>query len=178
MERAREERKSDPKTAPEFTPLAVAAKAPHPDRVLDGIPPDTRVVIAGVTWEFYASLISAVRNGASCRIAFDGKDIELMTVGPFHDLLKTYVDAFVGIVAEELAIDWQSVGSTTWKRKKIKRGVESDLCYYFYPAKINACCRVRRAAVEQRQAITRTRTSRSRLTCRRRRLTGRESTRR
>ncbi len=121
--------------------MTVAAKAPHPDRVLDGIPPDTRVVIAGVPWEFYASLVGAVRKGASCRIAFDGKDIELMTVGPFHDLLKTYIDAFVSIVAEELTIDCQSVGSTTWKRKKIKRGVESDLCYYFDPAKINACSR-------------------------------------
>jgi hypothetical protein len=69
--------------------MTVAAKAPHPDRVLDGIPPDTRVVIAGVPWEFYASLVGAVREGASCRIAFDGKDIELMTIGPFHDLLKS-----------------------------------------------------------------------------------------
>jgi Uma2 family endonuclease len=48
-------------------------------------------------------------------------------------------DAFVGIVAEELTIDCQSVGSTTWKRKRVKRGVESDLCYYFDPAKITAC---------------------------------------
>jgi Uma2 family endonuclease len=119
--------------------MTVAAKAPNPDRALDGIPPDTRVVIAGVPWEFYASLVGAVREGASCRIAFDGTDIELMTVGPFHDLLKSYIDAFVAIVAEELAIDCQSVGSTIWKRKKIKRGVESDLCYYFDPAKFTAC---------------------------------------
>ena len=101
--------------------------------MLDGIPPDTRVVIADVTWEFYASLVGAAREDASCRIAFDGKDIELITIGPFHDLLKTYIDVIIGIVAEELAIDCQSVGSTTWKRKKIKRGVESDLCYYFDP---------------------------------------------
>ena len=48
--------------------LTVAAKAPHPDRVLDGIPPDTRVVIAGVTWAFYAAAkINACSRSAARR---------------------------------------------------------------------------------------------------------------
>ena len=30
------------------------------------------------------------------------------------------------------------MGSTTWKRKKLKRAIESDICYYFDPAKLAA----------------------------------------
>jgi Uma2 family endonuclease len=114
------------------------AHKPRPRRLLDGVPPDTRVVIADVTWDVYESFVDAVREGENCHVAFDGKDIELMTVGPFHESLKSLVDTFVAIVAAELEIERQPLGQTTWMRKKVKRGVESDLCYYFDVAKLAA----------------------------------------
>ena len=49
--------------------------------MLDGLPPDTRVVIADVTWDDYERLAGAIREGEHCRIAFDGTDIEMMTLG-------------------------------------------------------------------------------------------------
>ncbi len=115
------------------------ARKPRARRLLDGVPPDTRVVIHDVTWDVYESLVDSIGEGENCRLAFDGKDIEMMSIGPFHDLLKSRMDAFIAIVAGELAIEREVVGSTTWKRKKVKRGIESDLSYYFDPAKIVAC---------------------------------------
>ncbi len=119
--------------------MSIAAKVPSPRRMLDGVPSDTRVVIAGVTWEFYDRFSRAVRDGDNCRIAFDGKDIEMMTLGPLHERYKTRLDTFISIVADELAIKYQPQGSTTWKHKNIKRGVEPDLCFYFDSAKLLAC---------------------------------------
>jgi hypothetical protein len=40
---------------------------------------------------------------------------------------------FVKLVAEELTIDLRGMRSTTWKRKKLKRGIEADLSYYLDP---------------------------------------------
>jgi hypothetical protein len=37
---------------------------------------------------------------------------------------------------EELKIECIPMGSTTWKREQVKRGIESDQCYYFDPAKM------------------------------------------
>jgi hypothetical protein len=37
------------------------------------------------------------------------------------------VASLIAIVAGELAIEREAVGSTTWKRKKVRRGIESDL---------------------------------------------------
>jgi len=110
-----------------------------PRRILEGVPPDTRVVIADVTWEFYDRLSRAVSHGDNCRVAFDGKDIEMMTLGPLHERYKTRFDTFIAIVADELRIEYQPQGSTTWKRKKVKRGVEPDSWYYFDPEKLLAC---------------------------------------
>jgi Uma2 family endonuclease len=114
-------------------------RKPRLKHLLDGIPPDTRVVIMDVTWDVYESFVDGISEGENCRVAFDGKDIEMMSIGPFHDLLKSRIDAFIAVVAGELAIEREAVGSTTWKRKNVKRGIESDLSYYFDLEKIAAC---------------------------------------
>jgi Uma2 family endonuclease len=114
------------------------ARKPRPRRMLDGLPPDTRVVIADVTWEFYENFVDAIADGENLRVAFDGKDIEMLTLGPFHESLGAIVAVFIATIATELGVEHQAVGSTTWKRKKVKRGVESDLCYYFDPVKLAA----------------------------------------
>lgn len=54
------------------------------------------------------------------RIAFDGKDIEMMTLGPFHERQKSLLDWFIMVVAGKLRIERQPMGSTTWKRQKLK----------------------------------------------------------
>jgi Uma2 family endonuclease len=122
------------------------ARTPRPSHLLDGVPPDTRVVIADVTWDVYESFVDAVREEDNCRVAFDGKDIEIMTLGPLHETLKGRLDAFIAMVAAELNIEREPLGQTTWKRPKAKRGVESDLCYYFDRAKLAAHA----AAVERK----------------------------
>jgi Uma2 family endonuclease len=114
------------------------ARPPRPRRLLEGFPPDTRIVVAGVTWEDYDRFSRAVREGENCRVAFDGNDIELMVLGPLHESLRAIVNAFIATIAEELSVEHQAVRSTTWKRKKVKRGIESDMSYYFDAAKLAA----------------------------------------
>jgi Uma2 family endonuclease len=102
------------------------------------LPPETRVVIADATWSDYARLLNAVAEGENRRVAYDGKDVELMNVGPVHDSYSEILGLFVNLVAEELGIDLSGTRSTAWKRRKLKRGIEADLSYYFDPAKVVA----------------------------------------
>jgi Uma2 family endonuclease len=104
--------------------------------LLDSFPPDTRVVVAGVTWDDYEGLVEALGESGNYRVAFDGKDIEMMTLGPFHERQKAGLELFITIVAGELKIRRQPMGSATWRRKTLERSIESDLCYYFDPAKL------------------------------------------
>jgi Uma2 family endonuclease len=116
----------------------VHCQDPRPSRLLEGFPPDTRIVVAGVTWEDYERFSRAVLEGDNCRVAFDGKDIELIVFGPFHESLRAIADALIAIVARELGIEHRAVGSTTWKRKNLKRGIESNVSYYFDTSKLAA----------------------------------------
>jgi Uma2 family endonuclease len=92
---------------------------------LDGLPPNKRVLVIDATWDEYEKPFEQIGDTRNCRIAFDGKDIEMMTLGPFHERQKSLLDWFVMIVASELKIERQPMGSTTWKRKKLKRAIES-----------------------------------------------------
>jgi len=68
---------------------------PQPRRPLNGFPPDTRVTISHVTWEDYERFCDVTREGENLRIAFDGKDIEILTTGPYHKTLKGRLDALL-----------------------------------------------------------------------------------
>jgi Uma2 family endonuclease len=116
--------------------MTIATKIPNPARMLVGLPPDTRVVIGDVSWEFYDRFSDRVRKGDNCRVAYDGKDVEIMSIGPLHDWIMSLLTVFVEIISEELKIECIPMGSTTWKRGQVKRGIESDQCYYFDPAKM------------------------------------------
>ena len=70
-------------------------RKPRPRRMLDGFPPDTRLVIAEVTWDDYERFVDSIDEGEICRVAYDGKDIEMMTLGPWHESEKSLLEAFI-----------------------------------------------------------------------------------
>ena len=92
------------------------------------IPAEERGVMRGASWNFYDRLTDAISERLSVRIAFDGKDVEIMVVGPVHEGHEGRLGIFVGEVCEGLDLDFHGLGSTTWKRQELERGIEADLC--------------------------------------------------
>ncbi len=123
-------------TATESPEAIEVGEALNPRCMLEGLGPDTRVVVANVAWDVYERIVDSVREGENFRIAYDGKDIEMMSIGVYHDSVKSRMDAFIGIVAGELSVDHEAIGSATWKRKNVERGIEPDLSYYFEAVKL------------------------------------------
>jgi Uma2 family endonuclease len=97
---------------------------------------EQRIVIRGLSWDLYDRLSDAVGEGQHVSLAYDGKDLELMTTGPIHEVYKELFGWFVRFMTSELRIRCSGLGETTWKRPAIARGLEADQCYYFTPEKI------------------------------------------
>jgi Uma2 family endonuclease len=95
---------------------------------------DERGAIRDVSWKFYDRLSDAIETG-SIRLAYDGKDIEIMTLGPAHEGISGLLRQFLDLVVDGLEIDCLALGATTWKRPELDRGIEADQCYLFDPAK-------------------------------------------
>jgi Uma2 family endonuclease len=131
--------------APSAGAAAPSPGAAAPSPIFDPVPGHQRIVIRGVDWDLYDRLSEAIGEDQHVRLAYDGKDLELMTSGNIHENFKERASSIVKAVTSGLDIDYVSCGQTTWKSAELARGLEADLSYYFDPEKI----RTARAAMER-----------------------------
>jgi Uma2 family endonuclease len=101
--------------------------------------PDRRVVFRNVDWDFYEKLVDSVPEGANLHVDFDGIDLEIVSHGPWHAIMQSSLGHFVSLVASAMGIPFRGLGSTTWKRPEIERGLEADQCFYFLLEKLLQC---------------------------------------
>ena len=109
----------------------------------------SRFVVPGVSWRAYKALVEDLSASSPIRVAYDGRNMELMVRGPMHHRHARWIDRLIMAIADELSIPIEDMGETTWQREQLDRGIEADLSYFFEPAKIDA---VREA--EQRESNT------------------------
>jgi Uma2 family endonuclease len=98
--------------------------------------PGERRVFRGVDWRFYERVHEVVGLNRGLRIAFDGKDLEIMPIGRAHERVVAFAFLLIDVVIEELEIPSEPAGSTTWMRPDVERGIEADQSYYFDPEKL------------------------------------------
>src|SRR5271157_2574510 len=122
-----------PSPSPDVPPRAI----PSLDELYEWTSePDHRVVIRGVDWAFYEQLVDSIPEGANLHVDYDGKDLEIMSPSPIHDVVKKTLARFVELTADELEIPCTGLGQMTWKRPEVVCGLEADDCYYFAPEKL------------------------------------------
>ncbi|MEH1897362.1 MAG: Uma2 family endonuclease [Nostoc sp.] len=90
-----------------------------------------RVMLYDISWQQFENLLKDLGEHRAARLAYDRTTLEIMTPLPEHEHYKEVISIAVQDIAEELAINYESYGSTTWKRESRMAGVESDNCFYF-----------------------------------------------
>ena len=115
---------------------AIRPHSPASRSTTTPVPDEERGVIRDASWNLYDRLSDAIGERSLFRVAFDGRDIEIMALGPKHEDVKDILGLFVNELYFGLEIDCRGLGSTTWKRSELGRGIEADLCFYFDPGKL------------------------------------------
>ena len=90
-----------------------------------------RVVLQNISWQQFENLLKDLGDHRAARLAYDQGTLEIMTPLPEHEYYKEVIGIAVQDIAEELELDYESLGSTTWKRESRLAGVEPDNCFYF-----------------------------------------------
>jgi Uma2 family endonuclease len=90
-----------------------------------------RVVLHNISWEQYEKILEDLGDRSSARVAYDNGTLEIMTPLPEHEYFKETISIAVQDAAEELELDYESYGSTTWRKQIASAGVEPDNCFYF-----------------------------------------------
>jgi Uma2 family endonuclease len=91
---------------------------------------EDRVLLVNVAWDTYETLLGDVER-QRVRLTYDRGDLEIMSPSPIHERSKEWLGMMVKILAEEFEIDFLSGGSTTLRRKALKKGLEPDQCFWF-----------------------------------------------
>jgi Uma2 family endonuclease len=83
----------------------------------------------GVPYEGYVAFTDALGE-RPVRVNYDNGAMEIMTISAEHDGAKSRLGALIEDLALELGIEIAPFGSTTFRSKRLQRGLEPDECYY------------------------------------------------
>jgi Uma2 family endonuclease len=88
------------------------------------------VLLQGISWDTYQSLVEALESQPSKRLTYDNGLLEIFMPLPLHEKNKKYLARLVEIITMTLGIEICSLGSCTWNRPDLAKGLEPDECYY------------------------------------------------
>jgi Uma2 family endonuclease len=115
-------------TTIETTPSAQPPVAPtEKERWFEG---GQRVILYGISWETYERLLDDIGDSHAAHFAYDQGALEIMVPSEIHEKPNRTLALLVEVLAEELNIDLQRFGSTTFKRDDLHKGFEPDSSFY------------------------------------------------
>ncbi|WP_017653748.1 Uma2 family endonuclease [Fortiea contorta] len=93
-------------------------------------PAETRVLLENISWQTFKTVLTEMGSERNTRLAYDNGTIEIMTPLMAHENSNRLIEAFIGVLCEELGLEIKRVGSLTLTRDDLERGGEPDSSYY------------------------------------------------
>ncbi len=93
-------------------------------------PAEQRVALHNISWSTYERLLADNETNSAPRFTYDRGELEIMSPSPEHEKLNRRIAQLVLAVADELGVEVEDLGSTTFRREDLERGFEPDSCFY------------------------------------------------
>ena len=103
--------------------------ADHRD-VIDRLPDGSTLILHGIDWDDYERLLQGLVDRPHLRLSYDCGRLEIMTPLPEHEEYARFIDLLVYVWSDTHDLKVQSYGGATWKRRRLRKAVEPDACYY------------------------------------------------
>lgn len=100
------------------------------------VPPGERIILEDVSWQVFEAILNELGEHRGSRVAYSQGTLEIMAPLPEHERGKVIIGNLVIILLDELDLNWECLGSTTFKRKDLSAGLEPDDCFYIQNYKL------------------------------------------
>ena len=87
-------------------------------------------VLHDIDWQQFEAILEDLGDNRASRIAYFDGVLEIRMPLPEHERTKVIISNLLVILLEELDWEWESLGSSTFKTKSMKAGIEPDDCFY------------------------------------------------
>jgi Uma2 family endonuclease len=94
------------------------------------VPPGHRVLLHNVSWQEFELILEDLGERRATRLAYHQGTLEIVAPLPKHEQTKVVVSNLLVVLLDELDMDWEPLGSTTFRRKEMAAGIEPDDCFY------------------------------------------------
>jgi Uma2 family endonuclease len=91
---------------------------------------EQRVVLRNISWQTFETMLAEMGNDRASRMAYDRGTLEIMTPLLPHEYWNRLIERLIFVLGEEVNLEILPTGSTTLKRKDLRRGAEPDSSYY------------------------------------------------
>jgi Uma2 family endonuclease len=88
------------------------------------------IILDDISWSEFESILEDLGESRRSRIAYYQGVLEISMPLPEHERPKVLISHLLAILLEELGLEWESLGSTTFKRQRMQAGIEPDDCFY------------------------------------------------
>ena len=88
------------------------------------------VTLENINWQEFEDILEDLGEHRHALIAYYKGVLELKMPLPGHERIKILISNLLVILLEELGLEWESLGSTTFKSKRMQAGIEPDDCFY------------------------------------------------
>jgi Uma2 family endonuclease len=112
-----------------YTRFMSVRSAPYVEAI-DHLPEGAILVLPQASWEQYEDLLADLVDRPGVRVSYDEGRLEVMSPSAEHEAYKDFILRIAQALSEELAVALETRGSTTWKRRTLRKGAEPDACFY------------------------------------------------
>jgi Uma2 family endonuclease len=103
--------------------------APEPVAILEPIG-EKRSVLRGLSWEAYLQLMDELPQSRGSRLTYDNGILEITVPLEIHEFSGRLIECFIRTLVELMELRIKTMGSTTMKYPKLRKGAEPDNAYY------------------------------------------------
>ncbi len=89
-----------------------------------------RVILDNVSWQTFENLLTDLGDRRNTLFHYLNGTLEIMSPLSLHEGSNRFIEALIGVFADELEVDLRRLGSLLMKIPDLKLGAEPDSCYY------------------------------------------------
>ncbi|NCR43595.1 MAG: Uma2 family endonuclease [Microcystis aeruginosa SX13-01] len=92
--------------------------------------PGQQLLLKELNWQKFETILSELGESRASRLSYSNGILEIMVPLPEHEKDKEIISYMVQFLLEVLNIDFEPLGSTTFKNERMNQAVEPDACFY------------------------------------------------
>lgn len=94
------------------------------------VQPGQQLLLKNISWQQFETILTELGETRAARLAYSNGWLEIMVPLPELEKNKSIIEYIIVTLLEARNIDFEILGSTTFKNEQMTQAVEPDTCFY------------------------------------------------